>query len=49
METRKEIKQKKIELYRLLLKLEENDITDNEIDIMYLLAKDKDIQEKLGK
>ena len=41
------IKNLKLELYRELLKKDNKDLTDNEIDIMYTLSKDKDIQDTL--
>lgn len=38
----------KINLYNKLLQLSEDKITDNELDIMLLLSKDKDIQTYLS-
>lgn len=42
---KEEILEAKRKLYSLLLK---NGLTDNEIDIMYLLSKDEQIQELLN-
>lgn len=42
----KEILEAKKKLYLLLLK-KENNVTDNELDIMSLLSKDKQVQEFL--
>ena len=44
-----EILDAKKSLYLLLLKLDSNKITDNELDIMCLLAKDTQIQELFNK
>lgn len=41
------LKEAKRELYYQLLK--KKDLTDNEIELMYLLSKDKQIQEILNK
>lgn len=41
---REEILEAKRRLYSLLMKLNENTITDNEVDIMILLSKDEQIQ-----
>lgn len=41
------LKESKRELYYQLLK--KKDLTDNEIELMYLLSKDKQIQEILNK
>lgn len=42
------IKQLKIDLYRELLAKDISDLTDNELDIMYYLAEDEDVQEVLN-
>lgn len=42
-----EIRDAKLKLASLLLPLQSPVITDNEIDILYLLIKDEDIQEVL--
>lgn len=39
-----EILEAKRNLYALLLKLDEDTITDNEVDIVYLLSKDEQIK-----
>jgi len=39
-----EILEAKRKLYALLLKVDEDTITDNEVDIMYLLSKDEQIK-----
>jgi len=39
-----QILEAKQKLYSLLIKLNENIITDNEVDIMFLLSKDEQIQ-----
>lgn len=39
-----EILEAKRRLYLLLMKLNENTITDNEVEIMFLLSKDEQIQ-----
>jgi hypothetical protein len=41
---KKEILNAKRKLYSLLLKLDEETISENELDIMYLLSKDEQIQ-----
>ena len=41
---KEEILNAKRKLYSLLLKLDEETITENELDIMYLLSKDEQIQ-----
>ena len=41
---KEEILEAKRRLYLLLMKLNENTITDNEINIMFLLSKDEQIQ-----
>lgn len=41
---KEEILEAKRRLYLLLIKLDEDTITDNEVDIMFLLSKDKQIQ-----
>lgn len=43
-----ENKQQKINLYLSLLKKSDDELTDSEIDLMYLLSKDKDIQQLLN-
>lgn len=40
----KKILEAKCRLYLLLMNLDEDTITDNEVDIMFSLSKDKDIQ-----
>jgi len=45
---KEEILEAKRELYSLLLKLNEDTITDNELDIMCSLAKDEQIQSLLN-
>ena len=37
----------KVKLYQELLGVNENLLTDNEVDLMYLLSKDRDIQKRL--
>jgi hypothetical protein len=44
---KRQIKQAKIDLLAILLKISTDDLTDNEIEIVYLLASDVDIQQKL--
>jgi len=44
-----ELLEAKKRLYSLLIKSSFDDMTDNEIDIMYLLSKDEKIQELLNK
>jgi hypothetical protein len=44
----KKVKELKVGLYRALLFKETSEITDNEIDIMYYLSEDEEIQEILG-
>lgn len=39
----------KINLYRLLLKIEHNKMTDTEIEIMFQLSMDEDIRNQLNK
>jgi hypothetical protein len=39
--------QTKIDLYSALLHKEVNDLTESEIDLMYLLSKEPEIQERL--
>lgn len=41
---KEEILEAKRKLYLLLMKLDEDTITDNEVDIMFLLSKDEQIQ-----
>lgn len=41
---KEEILEAKIKLYQLLIKIDENSITDSEIDLMFILAKDEQIQ-----
>ena len=41
---KEEILEAKRRLYLLLMKLNEDSITDNEVDIMFLLSKDEQIQ-----
>lgn len=41
---KEEILEAKRKLYLLLMRLDEDTITDNEVDIMFLLSKDKQIQ-----
>jgi len=41
---KEEILEAKRRLYLLLMKLDEDAITDNEVEIMFLLSKDKQIQ-----
>jgi len=41
---KEEILELKRKLYLLLIKLDENEITDNEVDIMLSLSKDEQIQ-----
>jgi hypothetical protein len=43
----KSIKELKLDLYRALLLKEVSGLTDTEIDILYYLAEDEDIQEIL--
>jgi len=43
----KEILEAKRRLYSLLLRLDEKTITENEVDIMFLISKDKQIQDFL--
>jgi hypothetical protein len=43
-EQEKEISICKMKLYHALLKKDSNELTDNEVDIAYLLSKDADIQ-----
>lgn len=38
----------KVELYRQLLSLQDSEITDNEIDLMYSLSKDEEVQRVLN-
>lgn len=38
----------KITLYTLLLCLDEESITDNEVELLYYLSKDEQIQKKLS-
>jgi len=45
----KEILETKRRLYLLLMELTEDVITDNEVDIMFLLSKDEQIQSILKK
>ena len=45
---KEEILNAKRKLYSLLLKLDEETITENELDIMYLLSKDEQIQNFLN-
>ena len=45
----KEIKEAKRRLFALLLKCSNNSLFDNEVDIMYYLSIDRDIQEILKK
>jgi hypothetical protein len=49
MKNSTEIKQAKRNLYLTLILANVEDLTDNEVDIMSLLAKDKDIQSALEK
>ena len=44
----KTVKQLKCELYSRLLQIEHQFLTDNEIDIMFSLAKDSEVQEVLS-
>ena len=44
-----EVKEAKRKLFNLLLEYPRDTLTDNEVDIMYLLSKDRDIQEILEK
>ena len=44
-----DIKQAKIKLFLLLLHCKDHDLSDNEVDIMYQLSIDRDIQEVLFK
>lgn len=39
----------KVELYRLLLEVDYDNLTDIEVDLMYLLCKDRQVQEYLSK
>ena len=39
----------KINLYKLLLKIEHNKMTDTEIEIMFQLSMDEDIRSRLNK
>jgi hypothetical protein len=41
---KEEILETKRRLYLLLMKLDEDTITDNEVEIMFLLSKDEQIQ-----
>lgn len=43
-----EISEAKSKLYSLLINLDENEISDNEVDLMFLLSKDEQIQNKLS-
>jgi hypothetical protein len=42
-----QLSEAKSKLYSLLLSKLPDDMTDNEVDIMYLLSKDEDIQKRL--
>jgi len=44
---KEEIFEAKLRLYLLLMKLDEDTITDNEVDIMLLLSKDEQLQSLL--
>ena len=44
----KTVKQLKCELYSRLLQIEHQFLTDNEVDIMFSLAKDSDVQDVLS-
>ena len=46
---KEEILEAKRRLYLLLMKLNEDSITDNEVDIMFLLSKDEQIQSLFNK
>lgn len=43
----KDILEAKRKLYLLLMQLDEDEITDNEVEIMFLLSKDEQIQSLL--
>ena len=45
---KEEILEAKRKLYLLLLRLDEKTITENEVDIMYSISKDEQIQEFLN-
>ena len=49
METREYLDRAKVTLYKWLLELDTNQLTPNEIELGYLLAKDPAIQEILKK
>jgi hypothetical protein len=44
----KTVKQLKCELYHRLLQIEHQFLTDNEVEIMFSLAKDSDVQDVLS-
>lgn len=49
MKTNKEIEEAKRKLLVELLKCQKDWLTDNEVDIMFYLSKDEDIQKMLDK
>lgn len=44
-----ELQKAKIDLYRLLLEKENEELADTEIELMYNLCKDLDVREQLNK